>query len=563
MTDRPKRHGAGWNNSENSRLYDESVSGLDIQVIADLHQRSYFSILAKQKTLGLRGEDDELKAPLPIIEALPFDYLGVAEREAELLPKVKVEASTKLSPALKINSEGETTLSPVTIVATKTRTNRPSSPPIFKVKRIPKLNEAEKDKLKILFLVDEAAFFESLRDSLITHIQGRVFTGDLNHKTNIRMQDILLSRLGMNSDAPSSLTLADLGEKYGVSRERIRQIQNSALKKLNFDLGRTLDTSDYLKVIVKAKHDRLSDIALGKVLIALDETDFTWTLKKVLGEWATRISDNSHDAESVANYVSNFFDTIRKTKRSIAKAERHAHKEAKVLRERCEKAGVIVTAILDRSHWPAPVETSARLPFPRTALRAVNTEMCLYSEKLGRDVEYESGAEKSIFTALEYCDDVARYTEQPYKIPYLLWNMEKGYFPDCIVEFRDGRQLVIEVKGTNAFAAYRTLTKARAARKALENFGIGYALVDRSGHGLEQVTQQKISIKLENDLLKLINNYGEILWPDIVNNIETVPSITFQIQAIVLKHKLFLDLFPMRLRRLKPDEDNSIFDYFQ
>src|SRR5207249_2366598 len=45
-----------------------------------------------------------------------------------------------------------------------------------------------------------------------------------------REQEILALRFGLGDDTPR--TLEEVGERFGVTRERIRQIQNEALKKL-------------------------------------------------------------------------------------------------------------------------------------------------------------------------------------------------------------------------------------------------------------------------------------------------------------------------------------------
>src|SRR5205823_6365187 len=45
-----------------------------------------------------------------------------------------------------------------------------------------------------------------------------------------REQEILALRFGLNDD--TSRTLEEVGQRFGVTRERIRQIQNEALTKL-------------------------------------------------------------------------------------------------------------------------------------------------------------------------------------------------------------------------------------------------------------------------------------------------------------------------------------------
>lgn len=49
-------------------------------------------------------------------------------------------------------------------------------------------------------------------------------------KLETRERDIVTRRYGLDGDEPE--TLDQLGTKYGVSRERIRQIEVAAMKKL-------------------------------------------------------------------------------------------------------------------------------------------------------------------------------------------------------------------------------------------------------------------------------------------------------------------------------------------
>ena len=59
---------------------------------------------------------------------------------------------------------------------------------------------------------------------------------DVLHTLNERETEIIGSRFGLNGKR--ILTLEEIGRKFGVSRERIRQIQNAALKKMKVALAR-------------------------------------------------------------------------------------------------------------------------------------------------------------------------------------------------------------------------------------------------------------------------------------------------------------------------------------
>ena len=82
---------------------------------------------------------------------------------------------------------------------------------------------------------DEAAAtpFEMLRDRTM-----REEVRDLLHELDEREAEILILRFGLDGSKP--MTLEDVGKKFKVTRERVRQIQNIALTKLR----RIMDKQD-------------------------------------------------------------------------------------------------------------------------------------------------------------------------------------------------------------------------------------------------------------------------------------------------------------------------------
>ena len=60
--------------------------------------------------------------------------------------------------------------------------------------------------------------------------------GDLMDRLDEREKRILNSRFGLDGSEP--ITLEEVGEKFGVTRERIRQLQNVALTKMRRALGK-------------------------------------------------------------------------------------------------------------------------------------------------------------------------------------------------------------------------------------------------------------------------------------------------------------------------------------
>ena len=66
----------------------------------------------------------------------------------------------------------------------------------------------------------ETAFFDNLQNLVQENIK----------KLHNREKEILQLRYGLNGEGP--LTLEKIGKRYGITRERVRQIQNNAIKKL-------------------------------------------------------------------------------------------------------------------------------------------------------------------------------------------------------------------------------------------------------------------------------------------------------------------------------------------
>jgi RNA polymerase primary sigma factor len=84
---------------------------------------------------------------------------------------------------------------------------------------------------------DSATFGEIVRDenaiSPFENLRERHFKSDLNHMINSldgREADILRMRFGL--DGHDELTLEAVGRKFKVTRERVRQLQNLALKRV-------------------------------------------------------------------------------------------------------------------------------------------------------------------------------------------------------------------------------------------------------------------------------------------------------------------------------------------
>jgi len=80
-------------------------------------------------------------------------------------------------------------------------------------------------------------------------------------------RNIIINRFGLNGT--QILTLAAIGEKLNVTRERIRQVQNYTIKKLQRNAKNTklIDLHDWLNKLINSKGGIISDINLEDKLL--------------------------------------------------------------------------------------------------------------------------------------------------------------------------------------------------------------------------------------------------------------------------------------------------------
>ena len=88
---------------------------------------------------------------------------------------------------------------------------------------------AEEDDTSLGNLIPDAnALVESdVIDKDLKEYLNRVFEENLTEKE----ADVLRKRFGLN-DGEKEMTLEDIGQEYGLTRERIRQIESKTLRKL-------------------------------------------------------------------------------------------------------------------------------------------------------------------------------------------------------------------------------------------------------------------------------------------------------------------------------------------
>lgn len=105
------------------------------------------------------------------------------------------------------------------------------------------------------------------------------------------------------------------------------------------------------------------------------------------------------------------------------------------------------------------------------------------SKKAGR-IFLRSSYESVFARQLDNDDNVVTFASEPLKIPYTHDARRKNYIPDFLVEYRDGKKEIIEVKPCSLVSSDAVSIKTSAAIKFCNDAGISYRIVTEADLGL-------------------------------------------------------------------------------
>lgn len=285
----------------------------------------------------------------------------------------------------------------------------------------------------------------------------------LNCLPNERLRTVLSERLGLGAEDMSLRAIAD---NHGISAQRVSQLENqgvafvaelaqsdttSAGHRLAAQLG--LSTPPDHLAIARRIHPRVrhngTEMARRRAML--------WTLMAGAGPSCAR-----HVAEMVAQQVHAL--------RDWEKANSHtpnAGRAAKTLR-----------SWLSDIDWPAArqPERSSSDFLPVRKSGQTSRSGAVHLAKVDRQVSFESSLERKFFSLLDRASDVASFVEQPCRIKYEFEGKSRRYYPDALVEFNDGRIILVEVKDAFHLVDAENLAKYESARAYAHAQGWGWVV---------------------------------------------------------------------------------------
>lgn len=135
-----------------------------------------------------------------------------------------------------------------------------------------------------------------------------------------------------------------------------------------------------------------------------------------------------------------------------------------------------------------------------------------FSDKLNKEVMYESGIELKFIQLIENISEVIFYVEQPFRIP-LFFNGEKRIYntPDFYIVLEDGTGVIVEIKSNFELANYQNLRKWVYLHKYCKDKGLGY-LITSIRYSIQEAASVELNKDLVNKVKKIISIKGKMDW---------------------------------------------------
>lgn len=439
--------GTAWTLEEEQRLYEATCRGESLQDMAAAHGRTTGGILSRQKHMGLRDETGTLIVPTPEFRSALSTKKATGGASGR-----RPRAKPPTSSVLRASSWEAKKPSPV---ASPALSAWPADFPH---------GGDWIEKLWCALSHDAVALLSKAEDE--------------------RPLVVILAQLTPEADLHPPRTLADLGNQYGVTRERIRQILVKSVRRLSL---RVLKADSLTKRVLDAMTDAAPEAADRSLPLwfAIELAQhgcrrefMEFVLMAVLSRGGT--------APYGARQLVARAMAVERARRREERPRRRRERDGEVS-ERTEKADAFVLSILRKAAWPErlsgrPIDLSGMQP-----LRDCVSEKAFFSSTLRRRIGYDSQGELRLIRALDRGSMATEFLEQPLEIPYEFEGASHSYFPDVLVRVDDDLFFVIEIKARQRLADCLTLAKSEAAQRHLGTRGIGYCLADADGFGLSDL----------------------------------------------------------------------------
>jgi hypothetical protein len=356
-----------------------------------------------------------------------------------------------------------------------------------------------------------------------------------------RNREIIAARLGLRGDV---LTLRGIGELHGITGERVRQVQNSGLGRLS-----QADTKDVKRSWHHARDTlcaALGDGTHAELAPDLVHAFVQLALPAAPLNLATTVIAHLCGHASHATLVD-----------AVAEIEREMRERRKTeLTQTNERARVDarVARLAEAAEWPERPHSESPLlhdlrpqrePVGSGTVKSIVGRWA--SEKNGRTVGHESGVELRFMQLLDAAPMVASYCEQPVVVPYQVEGETHEYYPDLLVRFTDGRNLLVEVKATlHDFAVWPNPAKFAAATRFAHDHGWGFVATASGSRTLRDLVERPVNRALEDHLRQALT-LENMNWRAVAGTMTRFDATHNDIAALIWHNGWCWRLRPYRL----------------
>jgi len=107
-----------------------------------------------------------------------------------------------------------------------------------------------------------------------------------------------------------------------------------------------------------------------------------------------------------------------------------------------------------------------------------------YSPKLKNGYGWcRSPLEEQEYEKLDVCEEVVSYEIEPFKIRYYAGNQVRSYIPDVLVEYKDGKRVIVEIKTLSDILLTENQVKFKAIEQYAKENGYEFEVWARCGTG--------------------------------------------------------------------------------
>jgi hypothetical protein len=187
---------------------------------------------------------------------------------------------------------------------------------------------------------------------------------------------------------------------------------------------------------------------------------------------------------------------------------------AKLRRRTKIRGEKLFSELLDNVIWFDNVTTWRREDFlNELPKRQVNRDTRYFSgkywsKKCNRNVQHESAKELEFILKLESSNDVLYYLDQPVKIDYIKWDIERYYTPDFLVLLKSGRCILVERKEFEGMVDATVHRRMEALMDYCREKGYGVLLTNGT-YSISHLKKYQYNIELETEFRNILSEKGE------------------------------------------------------